>query len=254
MIQRIQSLLAAYRPPRSKECVLCGSRVAGFLPYRRGSASKPMFMRAMDVVGSDVDNFGCPRCSGHDRERHLLLYLRAAGLFDRITGGDVLHFAPERRLSEFIRAAAPARYIRCDLHPGADDVVRVDLLAVPYPDASFDIVIANHVLEHVADDRKALSEIRRVLKIGGHAILQTPYSSRLHHTWEDPGIDDDSARLQAHGQEDHVRLYGLDIFERIAACGLQSRVRQHDELLADVDARRLGVNPREPFMLFQRRD
>jgi hypothetical protein len=108
MIQRLRHLLAANLPPRPRECVLCGNRVARFLPYRRGSASTPAFMRQMQVVGSDVDNFGCSCCVGRDRERHLLLYLWATGLLDGISGGDVLHFAPERHLSGFIRAAAPA--------------------------------------------------------------------------------------------------------------------------------------------------
>jgi SAM-dependent methyltransferase len=106
----------------------------------------------------------------------------------------------------------------------------------------------------VDDDLKALTEIYRVLKPGGHAILQTPYSAKLHHTWEDPGIDDDAARLQAYGQIDHVRLFGRDIFARFASTGLASCVRQHHELLPDVNAAVFGVNPREPLFLFRRPD
>ena len=98
----------------------------------------------------------------------------------------------------------------------------MDILDMPLESESFDFVIANHVLEHVSDDLKALTEIRRVLRVGGYAILQTPYSSKLHHTWQDPGIADDAARLQAYGQEDHVRLFGRDIFARITSAGLAS--------------------------------
>jgi SAM-dependent methyltransferase len=126
------------------------------------------------------------------------------------------------------------------------------MLAMPFDDDTFDCVIANHVLEHVGDVDRALGEICRVLRPGGHAILQTPYGSKLHRTWEDAGIDTPAARLQAYGQEDHVRLFGRDIFERIAAAGFDALVRQHNELLDDVDPDREGVNPREPFFLFRR--
>lgn len=244
--------LAAYALPRSRHCVMCGHRISRFLPYRGGLDDVPKLMRELDVVGSDVENFTCPRCGAHDRERHLLMYMQATGLLSSVRGQDVLHFAPEARLSEWIAARNPSRYIKCDLYPQSPDLVCVDILAIPLAAESFDLVIANHVLEHVDDDLQALAEIRRVLKIGGHAILQTPYSRKLRHTWQDPGIADDQSRLQAYGQEDHVRLYGRDIFERFVSTGLVSRVRQHADLLPDADVGKVGVNPAEPFFLFQR--
>jgi SAM-dependent methyltransferase len=209
-------------------------------------------MRALAMVGSDADHFECPRCGAHDRERHLLMYLRASGVLGDLQGKAVLHFAPEKRLSRFIAAAAPSRHVQADLLPNSPEVQRVDMLAMPFGDGTFDCVIANHVLEHVGDVDRALGEIHRVLCPRGHAILQTPYSSKLHRTWEDAGIDTPAARLQAYGQEDHVRLFGRDIFERIAAAGFEPGVRQHRELLGDVDPIRAGVNPDEPLFLFRR--
>lgn len=165
----------------------------------------------------------------------------------------MLHFAPEKRLSRFIAATEPSRHVRADLFPDSPDVQRVDMLAMPFDDETFDCVIANHVLEHVGNVERALGEIHRVLRPDGHAILQTPYSSKLHRTWEDEGIDTPAARLQAYGQEDHVRLFGLDIFERIARSGFEPIVQKHESLLEDVDPDRAGINPTEPFFLFQRR-
>ena len=49
-----------------------------------------------------------------------------------------------------------------------------------------------------------------------------------------------------------MRLYGSDIFARFESAGLASRVRTHAELLAQHDAYYNGVNPREPFFLFQK--
>lgn len=206
----------------------------------------------MDTAGSDPDHFECPRCGSHDRERHLFLYLQSSGLLEEARGAAILHFAPEKHLTKLIQQTQPAQYVKADLFPGAPDVQRVDMLDMQFADNGFDLVIANHVLEHVSDADRALAEIRRVLKPGGYTILQTPYSRTLHHTWEDPGIDSQDARLQAYGQEDHVRLFGRDIFDRFAATGFESRVQQHAELLPGVDTRIAGVNPIEPFFLFRK--
>jgi len=209
-------------------------------------------MHVLSLVGSDPEHFECPRCGAHDRERHLFMYLEKTGLLADMRGKSVLHFAPEKRLARCILATRPECYVRCDLYPQTPEIVRVDMLAMQFEAASFDMLIANHVLEHVADDMQALAEIRRVLKVGGYAILQTPYSRTLHRTWEDPGIVEEAARLQAYGQADHVRLYGRDLFDRFSSAGLASRKQEHAELLADIDPIRCGVNPDEPFMLFQR--
>lgn len=256
MALRIRKLLtyvlAGWVPGGSRECPLCGHQVWRFMPYRNGSAGTPPLITALDVIGSDVDHFECPRCGGHDRERHLLMYFRAGGLMDWLPGRSVLHFAPERHLSRRLTAAGLACYIPCDLYPQSVDVVRVDMLDMQFEPGSFDLVIANHVLEHVGDVAKALLEVFRVLKPGGLAVLQTPYSTKLHHTWSDPGIDSDDARLHAHGQEDHVRLFGRDVFGIIEAAGFESKVRQHADALQEFDAGRFGVNPHEPFFLFRR--
>lgn len=164
----------------------------------------------------------------------------------------VLHFAPEVGLGAWIQSLSPVSYVACDLNPVAEHIVRVDAENIPYQDQSFDLVIANHVLEHVGDDKRALSEIRRVLAPDGFAILQTPYSSVARETWSDEGIKTPVARLYAFGQEDHVRLYGCDIFYRFESAGFVSQVKTHSELLSVLDAREYGVGIDEPFFLFQR--
>ena len=112
-------------------------------------------MRALYMVGSDPDQFECPRCGAHDRERHLLMYMRAEGTLSQLRSKAVLHFAPEKRLSRFIADAGPARYVRADLFPQSPEVERVDMLDMQFDDQSFDCVIANHVLEHVSDVPRA---------------------------------------------------------------------------------------------------
>jgi SAM-dependent methyltransferase len=235
-------------------CCICGAAFAAFLPYapRFRIFRVPPLMQALGVVGSDVRRFGCPRCLSHDRERHLLLYLRALGMETEIPQWRVLHIAPERHLSRWIAALRPAAYVRGDLFPSEQGIERVDLQALGFPDGSFDLVIANHVLEHVEDDARALREIARVLAPGGRAILQTPYSPVLATTFADAGVTSPQSRLQAYGQEDHVRLYGRDVFQRFAAQGLVDARVTHAQALPGVDSFRHGVNAAEPLFLFRK--
>jgi SAM-dependent methyltransferase len=204
------------------------------------------------MVGSDLEKYSCAKCGSNDRERHLKLYFEKLDIDRMIPGARILHFAPEPVFGEYIAAAAPLEHLKADLFPSSPGIQKVDMLAMEFPAESFDMVIANHVLEHVADDVRALSEIRRVLRPGGLGILQTPYSAMLQATFEDRGIISKSSREFAYGQEDHVRLYGQDIFLRFAAAGLIPRVARHEIDLANIDPEVHGVNVREPFFLFER--
>lgn len=237
---------------KRKYCCICKSAVWRFRPYMGGSKNTSSIGPVLDFVGSDIDNFSCPSCGAHDRERHLYLYLERLGLLKKLNGAKVLHFAPERHLSKIIVNMGPSRYVKADLFPADPSIEKIDMLDIPYDAESFDVILANHVLEHVADDHKALSELNRVLKRGGAAILQTPYSARLRTTFADAGIDDDYARRQIYGEDNHVRLYGADIFARFAAAGMRPDIRSHADLLPDVDSARYGVNPKEPLFLFSK--
>lgn len=240
--------------PDGGYCCVCGSTVATFLPYAPEARifRVPPLMEALGVVGSDVRRFSCPRCMSHDRERHLLLYLRHLGIESNVPQLRILHIAPERHLAQWIAALRPVMYVRGDLFPSEPYIQRLDLQALAFADGSFDLIIANHVMEHVQNDALALHEIFRVLAASGHAILQTPYSTVLMTTFEDAGIVSKSSRLQAYGQDDHVRLYGRDIFRRFCIAGLEDQHVTHAQALPGLDAFRYGVNPAEPLFLFRK--
>ena len=244
-LTRIYSLglkaIARYLSGGAYFCCYCQKRSLYFLPYRIGPGDVSQFISSMDLIGSDVANHSCAKCGSHDRERHLKLYFDQMGLNEIVAGSCILHFAPERFFSDYLANLGPLNYIKADLHPISTDVKCVDVTKMQFDDNSFDLVVANHVLEHVGNDTLALSELNRVLR---------PFSMILSKTFEDPGIHTDALRLQIYGQEDHMRLYGSNIVEYIESFGFQSKVKEHGNLLASIDSGKYGVNPREPFFLF----
>jgi SAM-dependent methyltransferase len=235
-----------------KYCVVCRQNVQQFLPYHQGYAALSPLQKAIQLVGSDLDNFGCPHCGSTDRERHLFIYLSQPGLLQRIAGGKVLHFAPERYLRLLVQQQQPQEHILADMYPNSAEIQKIDMLDIGFPDNHFDLVIANHVLEHVHDYQQAVRELTRVLKPGGRAILQTPYSSILPSTIVEESTSSVVTREMLFGQSDHVRLYGTDIFTIIASAGLKYIGGTHQTLGIEVDAGQLGINPAEPFFLYEK--
>lgn len=231
------------------DCYLCRQQVKEFRPWRGGNCNMPAIHHALGIIGSDVDNFLCPACKCHDRERHLVMYFDRLDLWSRFNGATVLHVAPEANLVPRIVAMKPAEYIRADMMPTSPEIRQMDITRIPLADASVDIVICNHVLEHIPDDRRALSELARVTRPGGFAILQTPWSPLLNDMLCDPTVTTDELRLRLFGQEDHVRVYGRDLFRRIEEAGFRVERRSHAATLPDLDPARYGVNADEDLIL-----
>lgn len=121
--------------------------------------------------------------------------------------------APEPGLEAALRALPGLQLTAADLDPSAGHL-RADLQSLPFGDQQFDVVIANHVLEHVHDDLAAFREVHRVLKPGGFAVLQVPVNGPS--TRDDPAATPEE-RLRLHGQRDHVRTYGRDVADRVMA-------------------------------------
>ncbi len=96
----------------------------------------------------------------------------------------------------------------------------LNLEAIEQSDATWDVVIANHVLEHV-NDALALSEMHRILRPGGRLIATVPLVEGWDQTYEDPNVTSRVERQLHFGQEDHVRYYGRDFRERVRAAGFE---------------------------------
>lgn len=181
------------------ECNLCGYS-GKFLPF--GNPPR----------GGAV----CAKC--FSKERHRLMALWVSAHPDAVDGARVLHFAPEEVLAKLFRSRSSA-YQSADLEPGAADIV-INIEAIDLPDASVDLVVCSHVLEHV-DDTKALREIHRILRPGGHALLMFPIVEGWDRTYEDPTHTSKADRVRYFGQDDHVRMFGRDVRDRIKAAGFE---------------------------------
>ena len=154
-------------------------------------------------------------------ERHRLFWLYLKNETDFFTKKlKVLHFAPEQAFYKRFGKMKNLEYTTTDLNSPIA-MVKADICALPFKDNQYDFIICNHVLEHIPDDTKAMQELYRVLAPGGTAILQVPYEANRSKTFEDNTITDPKERAKIFGQYDHVRVYGMDYFEKLAEIGFK---------------------------------
>ena len=134
----------------------------------------------------------------------------------------MLHIAPEACFIPRFEVIHREKYVTADLESPLAKV-KMDIHKMPFGDSTFDAVLCNHVLEHVADDIAAMKEILRVLKPGGFAILQVPFFHPVpEQTFSDPSVTDRRSREKLFGQDDHVRRYGKDYAQRIKSAGFEA--------------------------------
>lgn len=152
-------------------------------------------------------------------ERHRLLWLYLKNETDFFSAPKkVLHFAPEQAFYKRFRKQKNLDYTTTDLNSPLADV-KADICNLPFKDNEFDVILCNHVLEHIPDDTKAMQELYRVLKKGGMGIFQIPQDLSREKTFEDNSIIDRKERAKIFGQYDHVRIYGKDYFDKLRSIG-----------------------------------
>jgi SAM-dependent methyltransferase len=185
-------------------------------------------------------NAACPKCGSLERHRLFCLALRSPVLVSE--GEKVIHFAPETVIGEML-AGYHVDYLTADIVPGRA-ALTLNMEQISLPDKSVDVVVTNHVLEHV-DDKAALMEIHRVLKDGGRLLATVPMIEGWEHTYENPRVSDDAGRELHFGQHDHVRFYGRDFRERVRAAGFTL-----DEFVCNgADSVQYGLSPGERLFI-----
>lgn len=154
-------------------------------------------------------------------ERHRLLWLYLLRETDFFTARlRVLHVAPEQAFYKRFKALKNVTYITTDLQSPLADV-KADITQLPFATGEFDVILCNHVLEHIEDDIQAMEELYRVMKPGGWGIFQVPVDTMRAVTFEDATVTSREERMRLFGQYDHVRIYGWDFFDRLQSVGFR---------------------------------
>ncbi|WP_161488140.1 class I SAM-dependent methyltransferase [Sedimentisphaera cyanobacteriorum] len=130
----------------------------------------------------------------------------------------MLHIAPEKCFTEIFSNLSHIDYLSADLN-SPEAMEKIDITDINYPDESFDVIYSSHVLEHVPDDKKALTEFYRVLKPGGWMLLSIPINENLEVTDADLELDDPQERIRRFGNVDHMRVYGIDFEDKLEISG-----------------------------------
>ena len=195
---------------KGKQCPLCGCQRRRFLPYGYVTSR---------------ENALCPNCLSLERHRLLWLWLLRESDIGRgaMALPKMLHIAPEVALMRKFKkmyASTPDRYVTADLESPLADM-HFDVQQIPLEDESFDAIICNHIMEHVEDDRKALSELYRIMRRGGWGVILSPVELEREKTFEDDTITDKAERTRIFGQYDHRRIYGRDYAERLREAGFE---------------------------------
>jgi len=145
----------------------------------------------------------CPFCGSLPRNRRLWHLLNEG----QNLRGYVLHFSPNRCLYRILKKNKNISYYSTDFTDAFLSDYKFDITNIEQLDEKFDTIICYHILEHIIDDKKAISELFRVLKPDGQLFIQTPFKEGS--IYEDYSITSAKEREKHFGQHDHVRVYSI---------------------------------------------
>ena len=225
----------AYRG-RGRECPVCGSRYRRFMPYGYVSSREEAL---------------CPHCLSLERHRMIWLWLKeSSNLFEGYPR--LLHIAPEVSLMRHFKHhyRDNRNYITADLESPLADL-HFDVQNIPLEGESVDVIICNHLLEHVEDDRRAMAELYRILKHGGWGIMLVPEDRGRATTFEDDTITDAEERTRIFGQYDHRRIYGRDYDERLQKAGFRVERIAYNERLSSEQRQRYAIGNDDLIVVYK---
>lgn len=219
---------------RARYCPVCQSRVRKFYPI--GYRIRP--------------NAWCPVCGARERQRLVWLYLQQRFFASDKPTGRILHVAPDPMFT-FLFDRMGLNHVTADLMKKHVQV-NLDISAIPIGENAFDLVYCSHVLEHVPDDLSAMDEFFRVLKPGGTALVQVPMDGNV--TFEDAAIVTEEERLERFGHREHVRIYGVDIEERLVRAGFETEQVVGSDVAPRDALMRLGIPEEEVLFVCRKSD
>ncbi len=231
------------------KCPVCGAGINAFnrLPdYFIKELDAHQYMYSILAEETlNVLSFECPLCGAYDRDRLCAIYYEE--LFRTLNPArtyQFIEFAPSRYLKQQVLKYPNLRYRSADLIRNDVDN-QVNIVHMPnYADMSIDFFICSHVLEHVQNDRAAMSELFRILKPDGLGIIMVPILLTLNENYENPELTTEADRWRHFGQHDHVRIYSKTEFvKRLSEAGF--KVSQLDVNHFGISVfQRHGIHPR----------
>lgn len=231
------------------ECPFCGYRGKDLALL---GINEPV-LKDKQVIGGGIRNGSCHKCGSSDRDRLLFIFLKEEyKLFNEKNKNlHILHIAPEGYISREIIKNNLKNYICGDLFTEGYEypsyVINMNVLNIPYEDNYFELILCNHVLEHITNDIDAMKELYRVLKPGGKGILQVPISKISETTFEDFSVETPEERAKIFGQFDHVRIYGQDYVTRLEQVGFKvNRINIYNKY------KQFGLNPDEDLFVVEK--
>ena len=184
-------------------CPICNFQASKFLPYGKDHEA----IKKYDIIGMGYrNNAMCPNCFSKDRERLVYLFLQKL-LKQNIINlhSKIIHFSPESSLENNLFRKKFTNYTTADIITGKCDI-DLNLQDFNYKEKNFDLVICNHVLEHIENDMVAIKNIYSILKPNGVAMLQVPLSTLIKKDFKKENVNTNNERLDNYGQIDHVRI------------------------------------------------
>lgn len=219
--EKLRKMYAVFYSGNKFQCNICLKNLKKFMP-------------------TSNDDLLCPNCGSLQRNRRLWHLLETEFLKP---GQNILDFSPSRCLYRKLKKSSTIHYQSTDLSGDFIADHAFDITHLENPDNSYDLILCYHILEHIPDDRKAMSELFRVMKPGAQALVQTPFKDG--EIYEDFSVVAEKDRLAHFGQEDHVRIYSVaGLKERLEIAGFVVEVRKNFH-----DDNNFGLNPDEKLLV-----
>lgn len=194
-------------------CPCCGKHFAKFEDDRYYDDDKRFNPSTFSGIRQDVI---CDFCRSAPRQRIIAMW--AERNIELLKNSEILYFAPELSMMLWFKRHG-IKVRTADLFDRRA-ALKLDLTALDMPDGSVDIVFCNHVLEHVSDHSRALSELHRVIRKGGRLVISFPVDWELDEMIEDKNAQVEE-RLKRFGQHDHFRLFGKDSGSMLENAGFE---------------------------------
>lgn len=220
----VRPLIAIFLKGNTYTDPIDGQSFKSFLPYG---------------YGKQRNNALSPSTLSLERHRLLWLYLKNETNFFK-SKLKVLHFAPEQAFYKKFRRLENLEYITTDLNSPLADV-KADICSLPFKENEFDVILCNHVLEHIPNDTLAMQELYRVMKSGGWGIFQIPQDLNRETTFEDDSITNKKERAKLFGQYDHVRVYGRDYFDKLRSIGFKVEEVDYSLILSEEEINKFSL-------------